>query len=333
MAELYPWHRCSQQSLLQQKSVGRLPHAMLFLGSEGLGKGRFMAWLAEYLLCQKPGAEGACGHCKSCSLVGAGSHPDLLQVVSEKASIGVDLIRQVIERLSETAHQQGARVVLIEHVQLMTESAANALLKTLEEPGQQCFLLLSADSKAQLLPTIISRCQSHVIATPDEQTALPWLAQQGCQASPAYLRLNRGAPLLTRQFIEQGLHQRLDAFLVRMLAVLKGGRPAAELIDEAIKDQLHSYTWLSALLLDLQKVMAGVGAEQLMFSEHWTELKALAVVRRYYCPDWAPWLGKWAPILSAPGLNMAMQWQAMLTELILMMEQTQAPLIRPEPTK
>lgn len=330
MTETFPWHSANQQTLLQQVSVGRLPHALLFLGAQGLGKGRFMSWLAEYLMCHQPTAEGACGHCKSCSLVEAGTHPDLIRVVTEKASIGVDLIRQAIQALSETAHQQGARVVILEQAQLMTESAANALLKTLEEPGQQCFLLLSADSKAQLLPTIISRCQSHVISAPSESMALNWLQSQGCEATPAYLRLNRGAPLLTQAFVEQGLHQKLDAFLIRMLAVLKGTPAAPELIAEAVKDLPHSFDWLSALLLDIQKVTAGLGAEQLMFSEHWTEMSALADNFKHSCPDWAPWLAKWKPVFSATGLNMSMQWQAMLEELMLTMGQ--APLARPEPS-
>ena len=331
MFDLYPWLAVSQQFLLQQQSVHRLPHALVFLGSKGLGKGRLIEWLAARLMCHQPTGDGACGHCKSCLLVAAGSHPDLIRVQSDKASIGVDLIRQANQKLSETAHQQGARVVLIEHADLMTESAANALLKTLEEPGKRCYLLLTAESNAQLLATINSRCQRHVVPVPDEISALNWLQQQGCQASVAYLRLNQGAPLKTQDFIQQGLHQKLVAFLVRMISVLKGYPASTALIDEAVADLPHSFDWLSALLLDVQKVVAGLGAEHLMFADHWTELHALAQQGDFQCPDWAPWLAEWQTVFRASGLNMKLQWQALFTELSLGMTHGQKPLKSPSP--
>lgn len=326
MSPLYPWLTQPSEALLQQLSVGRLPHALLFLGAKGLGKSNLLTWLAERLLCQQPSAAGACGGCKSCQLLNAGTHPDLVRVETDKASIGVELIRQAIQALSETAHQQGARVVIIEQAQLMTESAANALLKTLEEPGQECFLLLSAESNAQLLPTINSRCQTQLIVTPDEPTALRWLQQQGCEATPAHLRLNRGSPLATQQFVAQGLHQRLDAFLVRMLAVLKGTQPSVELIAEAVKDQPHSLSWLSALLLDIQKATAGAQAEHLMFSQHWAEINRLAEQWHFSCPDWSPWFAKWQRVFQAAGLNQTLQWQALLSELRVSVQQHHHPL-------
>ncbi|GGA86908.1 DNA polymerase III subunit delta' [Neiella marina] len=322
-----PWLEASKQRLLDQIAQQRLPHALLFSGPNGIGKWQLMRWLSDRLLCASPNAEGACGQCRSCLLIAAGSHPDLLILEAEKNTIGVDLVRQAIATLSETAHQQGARVVLINNAQQMTESAANALLKTLEEPGQSAFLLLSAPSAGQLVATITSRCQEHLVALPDEQLALQWLQQQGVTAELSHLRLNGGAPLRTKQFIDQQLHNKLDAFLVRLLAVVNGEPPAKELIDDAVADFPASYHWLSALLLDLQKVIAGLQPHHLMFSRHWTELQAIADRLHFQSPDWAPWLSHWQPILAASGLNHSMQWQAMLLELQDKLAQPQQPLL------
>ncbi|MBW8192605.1 DNA polymerase III subunit delta' [Neiella marina] len=324
-----PWLSGSQQRLLDQIAQQRLPHAMLFTGTEGTGKSQLTHWLAHRLLCASPTSLGACGQCRSCLLVRAGSHPDFLNLQTEGASIGVDIVRKAIATLSETAHQQGARVVLIEHAEIMTEAAANALLKTLEEPGQNAFLLLSAANAGQLVATITSRCQEHLVAVPNEQVALDWLAEQGSAATLAHLRLNGGAPLLARSFVESGLHHQLDAFLVRLFAVLQGDSISNELLADAVDDFPHSYHWLSSLLLDLQKVTLGLTPEHLMFSQHWTELNALAQQLHHQCPDWSPWLANWRQTLGAQGLNQNLQWQAMLLSLQQLLQQPNRPLIAP----
>lgn len=325
-----PWLVDSQQRLLDQIAQQRLPHAVLFTGPEGIGKSQLMLWLADRLLCAAPTADGACGQCRSCLLVKAGSHPDFLNLKSEGASIGVDLVRQAIATLSETAHQQGARVVMIEAAETMTEAAANALLKTLEEPGQDAFLLLGAPSSGQLVATITSRCQEHLVAIPNEQVALDWLAKRGSPATLAHLRLTGGAPLLTESFIGAGLHQQLDAFLVRLFAVMQGEAIPAELIADAVDDFPASYHWLSSLLLDLQKVTVGLAPQHLMFSQHWTELNALVQHLNHQCPDWGPWLAQWQPTLAGAGLNQSLQWQAMLLELQRILQQDIKPLVSPK---
>ena len=245
MIKELPWLEQSQQHLLNQIAQQRLPHALLFTGVEGVGKEHLMLWLARYLLCHQPLPNASCGVCKSCQLLEAGTHPDLLLLETEKSSIGVDIVRKAIQALSETAHQQGARVVVINQADTMTESAANALLKTLEEPGKQSFLLLDASQAGSLMPTIISRCQEHLVKTPEESIALNWLQRQGVQANRTHLRLCGGAPLRTQVFLAQGLHNKLDVFLVRLLAVLNGQAPSPELIDDAVSEFPFSFQWLS----------------------------------------------------------------------------------------
>jgi DNA polymerase III subunit delta' len=156
--------------------AGRLSHAYLFLGPGGVGKATTARALAAALNCAQPGADGdACGACPSCRRLQAGTHPDFLVITPEKdkAQIKIEQIRE-LRRLTEYPPLGGGwRVVLIRPAEALTvqsEAAANALLKTLEEPPPQHLLVLTARGEADLLPTIVSRC--HKLAFAPLPTAL-----------------------------------------------------------------------------------------------------------------------------------------------------------------
>lgn len=162
IAKLYPWHQDSWQRV-----TGRYPdmgHALLMAGKTGCGKQAFAAYLVRWLLCHQKQPDDACGHCTSCHWLAAGSHPDLLLVTPELdekkrrfGAIRVDQIRQVTEFVQHTG--DGHRVVVINYADQLNHAAANALLKTLEEPGEQVVILLIAQSSLRLAPTICSRVQ------------------------------------------------------------------------------------------------------------------------------------------------------------------------------
>jgi len=143
---------------------GRLAHAYLFLGPAGVGKASVARALAAALNCAQPTEDGdACGTCASCRRLAAGTHPDFLVVSppESKAQISIDQIRD-LRRLTEYPPLgEGWRVALIkpaEALSVQKDEAANALLKTLEEPPERHLLVLTALGEADLLPTIVSRC-------------------------------------------------------------------------------------------------------------------------------------------------------------------------------
>jgi DNA polymerase-3 subunit delta' len=156
--------------------TGRLSHAYLFLGAEGVGKATTARALAAALNCAQPAEDGdACGVCASCRRLNAGTHPDFLVISPEgsQTQIKIEQIRE-LRRLTDYPPLGGGwRVVLIkpaEALSALNDAAANALLKTLEEPPARHLLVLTARGEADLLPTIVSRC--HKLAFAPLPTAL-----------------------------------------------------------------------------------------------------------------------------------------------------------------
>ncbi|HNF64555.1 MAG TPA: DNA polymerase III subunit delta', partial [Plasticicumulans sp.] len=166
---LPPWLRGIWAQLAPALAAGRLPHALLLAGPEGLGKMAFAQALGEALLCesQRPDHH-ACGHCRACRLLAAGSHPDLHVVVpaEEGKAIRVDAIRELIGFAALTPQFGGRRVLRLAPAELLNVNAANALLKTLEEPAPGSHLILVSARPARLLPTVRSRCQTIRFAPP-----------------------------------------------------------------------------------------------------------------------------------------------------------------------
>jgi DNA polymerase III subunit delta' len=150
--------------------AGRLSHAYLFLGPEGVGKATTARALAAALNCTQPEADGdACGTCPSCRRMQAGTHPDFLMITPEekKVQISIDQIRELRRLTAYPPLGGGWRVVLIkpaEALSVQNNAAANALLKTLEEPPDRHLLVLTARGEADLLPTIVSRCHKLAFA-------------------------------------------------------------------------------------------------------------------------------------------------------------------------
>lgn len=194
-----PWHEPLIAQLQQALSVGRLPHALLIYGVEGLGKRAFATWLAKALLCERAAGQlRACGACTSCNLFAAGTHPDLLVVEPEedKQQISIEQIRAASERLTITSHRRGYRLAIIDPAQQLTSSAANALLKTLEEPGSNTLLVLVTSKLSNVLPTLRSRCQRLAMHAPSTASATAWLRERtGREVDAELLNFAGGAPL------------------------------------------------------------------------------------------------------------------------------------------
>jgi DNA polymerase-3 subunit delta' len=140
-------------------SAGAVPHGLLFSGEEGIGKEQAARAVVAALLCREPGQDGACGACPECRLFGASSHPNFLHIVPETQFLRIGEIRALQEELALKAFSDRPRAAILSPADRMTPQAANALLKTLEEPPPGTHLILIAHRVAGMLPTIVSRCQ------------------------------------------------------------------------------------------------------------------------------------------------------------------------------
>ena len=146
-------------------SSDAMTHAWLFTGPPGSGRSNAARAFAAALLCDSVG----CATCESCRNVYSGTHADLELLDSEGLSIKVDQVRELVTRATWMPSVGGFRIVIIEDADKLTETAANALLKAIEEPGNRTTWFLCAPSVADVLPTIRSRCRHVSLKTPSNQ--------------------------------------------------------------------------------------------------------------------------------------------------------------------
>ncbi len=204
---IFPLQKKIWESLLKRHDENHLPHALLFSGMDGLGKKQFAHAFATFLLCNTPQKNNPCGQCKSCHLQKAQSHPDFMHVTPEEDAqfIKIDQIREVVGFVNGTALLGGYRVIVIDPASAMNTQAANALLKTLEEPTAKTLFMLIANQNMRLPATITSRCQKIVFPKPERDIALTWLRSNvqsdNVDMLPLLLNLTEGAPLKVRDFL------------------------------------------------------------------------------------------------------------------------------------
>lgn len=199
---MLPWFKTVYSQFIRRLQTQSLHHALLFFGPAGIGKHLLADELARTLLCKQLTPAGSCGACQSCQLFNAGNHPDYHPLRSDK-QIGVDVIRGGISKLSGTAQLGHNKVLIIHHADTMTEAASNALLKTLEEPTVNTYLLLLTSKLNALLPTILSRTEKHILTLPGEQEILDWLKGQGHDnVTPSMLRAYGFAPFRVKSSLE-----------------------------------------------------------------------------------------------------------------------------------
>lgn len=257
----HPWHLSVWDALTARTYQ---PHAFLFGGALGVGKRQFADAFAAWLLCLQAKEGHVCGECRSCQLRKAGNHPDRLLVGPEEEgkAIRVDAVRQLADFLGQTAQQGGRKVVILYPAEAMNQNAANALLKSLEEPSPETYLLLISDQPSRLLPTIRSRCQVQALAAPQQADALAWLAgelpEQTAEEHAALLLMAGGAPLRAVAL------QAMDAASLRhqvvegVKALLKSEQSASQLAEAWNKLPLELLAdWFCDWTLDLLRLKTG----------------------------------------------------------------------------
>lgn len=257
----YPWLNQPYRYIIGQHQGGRAHHALLIQAIEGMGDEALVWGVSRWLMCQQPDGLKSCGLCHGCQLMQAQTHPDWYRLEAEKgkSTLGIDAVRQVTEKLYHFAQQGGAKVVWLPDAAQLSESAANALLKTLEEPPANSWFFLSSREPSRLLATLRSRCMALSLAPPDEAQSLQWLSKQIPQEAAALqsaLRLSAGAPAAALQLLEparwqarQTLCDALPAALQQDILLLL---PALNADDVAAR-----ISWLLALLVDALKWQQG----------------------------------------------------------------------------
>jgi DNA polymerase-3 subunit delta' len=244
-----------------------LPHALLFQGRKGVGKLEFAQTLAQGLLCETPQASGeGCGKCLACGWFSQGNHPDFRSVEPEALTeteddkpakgkkpsqeIKIEQIRELAGLVSLSTHRNGMRVILIHPAEAMNTNAANALLKTLEEPPPQTLIILVTHQAQFLLPTVQSRCLKLAFPVPSVGQSMDWLRGQGV-ADPAPLLAQAGyAPLAAQELSGDELKELRQGFLSQ-LARPQSLDPIALAEKNEKMDLANMVKWLQQWLYDL----------------------------------------------------------------------------------
>ncbi|OOR91108.1 hypothetical protein B0181_03755 [Moraxella caviae] len=295
-ATKYAWQDDAWAQLITQYQQGRLPHAMLAAGMAGIGKRAFVWRFVAWLLCENKfagtadnssddsldtqsnlPAQFACGHCESCTWLKAGTHPDVLVLPKSdddsaqkfERSIKIDDIRNV----QEYSHSKGKgeRVIVLDYADTLTIAAANALLKTLEEPRSGVHLLLITDHVSRLLPTIKSRVQALPLEQIDERYSLEFLknilvndslnnANDWQVRAKMLLALADGAPLVAADLPQQAWFAHRGTWL-KTLAALRTGRRSVMAASDYWQGELTlaQFCMLSrVMLLDLWRMGLGL---------------------------------------------------------------------------
>jgi DNA polymerase-3 subunit delta' len=230
---VYPWQQDAWGQVQQLRA--RLPHAILFHGSAGIGKADFIEHFAQALLCENVRPDGhACNACASCGWFVQQSHPDYRRIRPEaledevteddgedkktktktpSKEIKIEQVRALADFMNISTHRQGLRVVVLYPAEALNMPASNALLKTLEEPPPGTVFLLASNSLDRLLPTILSRCRKFALPLPAHADALAWLQAQGVADADSWLREQGGAPLAALAQSEAGNREDMDSLL------------------------------------------------------------------------------------------------------------------------
>lgn len=265
-------------------------HAYLFQGEEGVGKEALARTFAAGLQCQSESADKPCKECVSCRQMDSGNQPDVIWVTREKASLGVDEIReQLCNTMDIKPFSSPYKIYLVPEAEKMTEAAQNALLKTIEEPPEYGIVILMTSNISALLPTIQSRCLTMEFR-PLSTAVVESFVKEHCQvpdyqarASAAFAQGNLGKAMRyakSEDFIERKDHiisllrhvELMD--LSEMLAVIKdlGTR----------KDEVRDYIDLMVLWYrDVLLFKATKDINQLLFQDEASYISREASHRSY----------------------------------------------------
>ena len=278
---IYPWQQEQWQYFANMMRTHTLPHAMMLCGPEGIGKHEFAKALTAAIICNDKTPDSfACGECKHCQLLNAGTFPDYVHVAPEEdnKAISVDAIRELISKLHLTRHFDAYKVALIECAEQMNTNAANALLKTLEEPPEKTLIILVTSQPLSLPATIRSRCQLVNFHPPTDKEATQWLTSISNDVDWApLLRVAQGAPLQAVEYHETELLDQRIAVVQGFLEIFEPNSNPMQIAAriEAIPFVL-CFQWIQAVIADLLRIKAAENPITLENPDFYRPLLALA---------------------------------------------------------
>ncbi len=241
VASVLPWQQSLVEQLVEQHRNQKLPHGLLIELRTAVDSIQFGWYLVTALLCDSTLSKPPCGECKSCRLMQANNYPDFTYTTLQdndktgkpNKDIKIDQIRRLIHQISLTNTLNAGKFALIYPAEKMNQSAANSLLKTLEEPSSRSTLILLSHHSSRLPVTIRSRCQKWTVNNPDKPEALSWLSQQGMEPALAeeYLRLAADDAQLALELSAQNFHQDYQEFSDLLQRFLNQQMDAGSLVN------------------------------------------------------------------------------------------------------
>jgi DNA polymerase-3 subunit delta' len=278
-----PWHADAWARLQSRRARDAMAHALLLCGAPGLGKREFAQRFVRGLLCETPVDGDACGHCRACLLLAAGSHPDWVTVSlglrrdgTPRSEIVVEQIRELSSRLAMSSQFGGWQVACIDPADAMNAAAANALLKTLEEPSARTLLVLVADAPWRLPQTIRSRCQRVDFELPSTEQALAWLQAQGVDDAVLALQAASGNPGLALAWSRDGALARRREARDDLAALASGRAEPLSVVKRWLADEPAQRLWFAAQAAADERKARTQGAEPPLHSaledsalDHW----------------------------------------------------------------
>jgi len=263
-----PWHRREWARLQEQLKTGQLPHALMLVGGQSTGKSQFALALSRLLLCAQSDGSLNCGRCHACELSASGSHGDFrwVQPVDNSQVIKIEQIRDVIRFTNKTAGFGLRKVIVLAPVESMNVNAFNALLKSLEEPAKDTYLILVCHRMYGVPATIRSRCQILRFATPHVEACLDWLdITTGMrEQSQRILFLADGLPLLAQQLYCGDEDEEFAAGRLGLQALLGGDITVLQ--ATALWNEINAGLFLDQLMVELQRLLGSLSLDQLRTS-------------------------------------------------------------------
>lgn len=329
--KIYPWQHLIWQRLCLINQQKRLPHALLLTGQAGMGKVHFARCFAQLLLCSQPkNSETSksllpCGYCQNCHLVQCGHHPDIFEItpLENNKAIKIEQIRFLNEKLFQSSHGGGYKIALIFPANQLSFAAANAFLKTLEEPIGQTLFFLIADRPATLPATILSRCQQITFYLDNQDGAIQWLKEQ----LPHYddsqrellLILANQSPLQAKQLALCNYLTLRNQLLQHLLQMHQQPILSLSIVEwlKKFDESLILYT-LMTVVMDLLRLNYSVNPEIIYNRDCYPQLLALS--QKIPIKNWLNFLTVLNQLNEKSVLQANLNWQLGLENLLLRWE-------------